>query len=108
MMNKNLGVLGTPVGTSGLGADAVVDREQATGIVAVLDPGETGVVVAPERCLPVVLEIVGFREVGGGSLGEGVERGHGGGDDPGVAASLGDVRLVAGDAGVGRGLVGRG
>jgi hypothetical protein len=60
MMNKNLAALGVPVGTSGLAADAVVDREQATGIVAVLHSCETGVVVAPERCLPVVLEVVGF------------------------------------------------
>jgi hypothetical protein len=61
-----------PVGTSGLAADAVVDREQATGIVAVLDPGEAGVVVAPERCLPVVLEIVGLRQISGGSPGQGL------------------------------------
>ena len=38
-----------PVGTLGLSADAMVDEEQATGIVAVLHPREAGVVVAPER-----------------------------------------------------------
>src|SRR5262249_46612624 len=99
MMNLHLAVLGKPVGTSGLSADAVVHGEQAAGIVAVLHLGEAGVAVAPERCLPVVLEIVGFGEVGGGSLREGFERCHGGGDGHGVLASLRDVGLVAGDAG---------
>src|SRR5262250_524654 len=97
-----------PVGSSGLGADAVVHGEQAGGVVAVLDLGEAGVVVAPKRCLPVVLEVVGFGEVGGGRPGEGFERCHGGGDVPGVLACFRDIGLVAGDAGVGRGLVGPG
>src|SRR6266516_8105085 len=99
MMNLHLAALGKPVGASGLGADAVVHGEPAAGVVVVFHVCEAGVVVAPERCLPVVLEIVGFGEVGGGSLGEGFERCHGGGYDAGVPASLRDIRLVAGDAG---------
>src|SRR5262249_14453235 len=104
----DLAALGMPVGASRRGADAMVDGEQAAGVVAVLHLGETGVVVAPGRCLPVVLEIIGFGEVGGGPPGEGFERCHGGGDGPGVLASLRGIWLVAGDAGVGRGLVGSG
>src|SRR5215468_12412586 len=101
MMTLHLAALGKPVGASGLGAGAVVHGEQAAGIVAVLHLGEAGVVVAPERCLPVVLEVVGFGEVGGGRPGEGFQRCHGGGDGAGVLASLRGIGLVAGDAGVG-------
>src|SRR5262252_2640994 len=101
MMNFHLAALREAAGSSGLGADAVVHGEQAAWIVVVLYLGEAGVVVAPERCLPVGLEIVGFVEVGGGPVGEGFERCHGGGDVPGVPASLRDIRLVAGNAGIG-------
>jgi len=43
-----------PPGASGLGADPVVHRGQAAGVVAVFHLREAGVVVAPERCPPVV------------------------------------------------------
>jgi hypothetical protein len=66
---------------SGLRAGAVVDVEQAAGVVAVLYLQEAGVVVASERCLPVGFEVIGLVEVGGGLLAEGSERRHGRGDE---------------------------
>ena len=66
--------LDEPVGAPGFAADAVVHVEQAARVVVVLDRLETGVVLAPERGLPVGFEKVGLIDVGSGSGGQGLER----------------------------------
>src|SRR5580658_6161063 len=45
-------------------ADAVMDEEEALGIVFVLDRAQPRVVLAPEGVLPVRLEKVGFPDIG--------------------------------------------
>ena len=60
-------------------ADAVVDGEDAVGVVALLDAQKTRVVRAPEGLLPIGLEVIAFvsktslcfavgREVHGGGM----------------------------------------
>ena len=50
----------------GFAADAVVNGEEAVGIVKALDAKQARVVGAPEGLLPVLLEIVAFVDVSTG------------------------------------------
>src|SRR6185437_9894290 len=53
-----------PVRAPVLAADAVVNEEQAFGVVAPLNLLQARIVGAPERLLPVGFEVVGLRDVG--------------------------------------------
>jgi hypothetical protein len=53
----------TPV----LAADAVMEKEQTLGIVFLLDRAQPRVIAAPERVLPVRLEVVGLPDTRGGA-----------------------------------------
>src|SRR6516225_4673515 len=55
---------GEPVGAPALAADAVVEEEEALGIVFVLDRAKACVVLAPESLLPIRLEEVGLPHIG--------------------------------------------
>src|SRR5262245_26405698 len=84
-MSTPLAQPGESIPTPILAADAVVDKEQALGIVVVLHLPQPLVVGAPEGASPIGLEVVGFRDVGPGLGDELAQLPHRGGDALGAA-----------------------
>src|ERR1700722_20466712 len=84
-----------------LATNAVMKEEEAVGIVFTLDREKPRVAFAPERLLPMRLEIVGFPYIGadpGKELADCIHRFvHG----LGLGPRSGRVRLMAGNAGIG-------
>src|SRR5260370_503979 len=90
-----------PIRAPVFAADAVVDEEEAGGIVFVLDRAEPRIIFAPKGVLPIRLEEVGFPDIGadaGQKLADFVHSPVGG-----LSLALRDrrVRLMSGNAGIG-------
>src|SRR6266851_511354 len=84
---------------SGLAADAVVDAEEVVRVHLLLDRKQPRVVDAPERALPVRLEVVGLVGVGARPRGRVADDLHRPGDHICRSLASGEVRLVTGDPG---------
>src|SRR5437667_966039 len=91
---------------SGLAADAVVDAEEVVRVDLLLDREQPRVVDAPERALPVRLEVVGLVGVGARPRGRVADDLHRPGDHVCRSLAFGEVRLVTGDPRVRAALVG--
>src|SRR5262249_53912839 len=90
-----------PIRTPVLAADAMMEKEEAVGIVFVLDRAKPRIVSAPEGVLPIRLEEVGFPDVGANAGQELADFAHGRVDGLSLAAGGRRVRLVAGNARIG-------
>src|SRR5690348_2827529 len=91
---------GEAVGGPGFGADAVVDEEQAGGVVLLFDLREAGVIGAPVGMLPILFEEIAFGDVGSAVGGDGAEFVHAAMDLLAGFAGGGSVGFVAAHAGI--------
>src|SRR5208283_2293409 len=90
-----------PVRAPVFAADAVMEEEEALGIVFVLYRAKPRVIFAPEGVLPIRLEKVGFPDIRSGAgqeLADFVHRLLGGSS---LALSGRRIRLMSGNAGIG-------
>src|SRR6516225_2192462 len=79
---------GESVGAPVLAAHAVMEEEEAVGVVFLLNALKAPVVVAPEGVLPVRLEVVRLPDVGGGARHEFAQFAHRCGDGRSVVSRL--------------------
>src|SRR5205809_4011245 len=91
---------------SSLAADAVVDPEEVVRVDLLLDREQARVVDAPERALPVRLEVVRLVGVGARAGGRVADDPHRPSDHVRRCLAFGEVRLVTGDPRVRAALVG--
>jgi hypothetical protein len=85
------------VGAPGLAAHTVVHEKQAVGIVFLFHCAEPSVVRAPERLLPILLKVIGLREVGAAIGNDLAQFDHRRLDPGGVTPRYGKIGLVTGD-----------
>src|SRR6202522_4477331 len=88
--------IGAPV----LAADTVMQEEEAVGIIFLLDGEKPGVVFAPERLLPMRLEIIGLPYIGANARQELADCVHRFVHSLGLGPRGRRVRLMAGNAGI--------
>src|SRR5579872_2492042 len=94
-------VLCKSVGAPAFAADAMMNVEEAVGIVFLLDGAEPRVMAAPIGLLPIRLEEIALPYIGGGAWNELAQFAHRLGDGSGVASRRGCIGLVSGDARIG-------
>src|SRR5690348_10769504 len=78
---------GESVRTPVFAPHAVMDEEEACRVIFCLDCEQSGVVITPERALPVSLEEIALRYVGPAVRNDGAECCNGGSDVSGIAVS---------------------